>query len=459
MKITLIMPGVGQKQGEPYVNSWKMEPLSLAKLAALTPADVEVRFVDDRVESIPYDDPTDAVAINVETYTARRAYHLAKCFRERGVPVIFGGYHPTLIPREARAHADAVVLGEAEGVWWQVIEDLRKNKLRGTYRSSGRPMLDGIQPRREIFRGKRYLPVTLVESGRGCKFRCDFCSVSRFFDHTHRARPVGDIVAEIESCGNKTVFFVDDNIIADFRRARELFDAIRPLGINWMSQGSINVADDPSMLELMRKSGCRGILVGFESLSKRALAQMGKSWNTAARDYEEAIKRIRDSGIAIYATFVFGYDTDQPDAVDRSVDFAVKQKFLLAAFNHLVPFPGTPLYERLRRQGRLRFDPWWLNPNYRFGDVAFRPRNITPEELAKKCFDARIEFYRFRSVLARAMNFKSNCSGFRAAATYFWLNLFSGREMRYRQGLPLGVGLDKGEQNERVLHRTRKKVG
>jgi len=453
MKITLIMPGVGRKPGEPYLRGWQMQPLPLAVLAALTPSDVEVRLVDDRVEPIPYDDPTDTVAISVETYTARRAYQIAESFRARGVPVILGGYHPTLVPAEACGFADAIVIGEAETVWRRVVEDLRRQQLRTVYRSDMRPVLDGLQPRREIFQDKPYLPLTLIETGRGCRFACDFCSVSCFFRQTYRARPVEDIVAEIETCGHQTVFFTDDNIVADFDRARRLFRAVRPLGINWLSQGSVNMADDPEMLKLMRQSGCRGILVGFESLSDETLASMGKGWNRTARDYGEAVKRIRDSGIAVYATFVFGYDTDASDAIDRAVEFAIRQKFFMAAFNHLVPFPGTPVYARLRREGRLRLDRWWLDPEYRFGDVAFEPRHMTAEQLAQRCYEARRDFYRFGSVMTRAMDLRANCADVRAAISYFWLNLFSGREAKKRQGLPLGEGLDREHQHGQVRHR------
>ncbi len=442
MKITLVMPGVGRKPGEAYVNSWKMEPLALAVLAALTPEDIEVRFVDDRLEPVPYDEATDAVAINVETYTARRAYAIAARFRQRGVPVILGGYHPTLVPDEALLHAESIVEGEAEAVWSQLVEDLRVGRLRKRYRAEARTAVASIRPRRSLFAGKRYLPVTLVEAGRGCRFACEFCSVAQFYRHTLVARPVDDVLAEIESAGSRTVFFVDDNIVADPDRAGQLFAALTPAGIRWIGQGSITMADDPRLLALMRKSGCSGVLVGFESLSAATLAAMGKSWNRALRDYEDAICRIRDAGIAIYATFVFGYDTDDADAFERTVEFAIRQKFHTAAFNHLVPFPGTPLYRRLQEEGRLRFDAWWLNADFRFGDVAFHPRNMSADELAERCFEARNTFYRFGSILSRACDLKSNCRDFRSAAIFFWLNLFSGRETRRRQGLPLGAGFE-----------------
>lgn len=450
MKITLVMPGVGRKPGETYVSSWKMEPLAPAVLAALTPPDVEIHFVDDRLESIPYDEPTDAVGINVETYTARRAYMIAERFRRKGVPVILGGYHPTLVPEEALAHAEAIVEGEAEAAWPRVIEDLRAGRLQQRYRAEVGGTSARVMPRRSLFAGKRYLPMTLIEAGRGCRFACEFCSVAQFYRHTTVTRPLDDILAEIESAGNRPVFFVDDNVVADSDRARQLFEALEPAGIRWFSQGSITMADDPGLLALMRKSGCHGVLIGFESLSAATLAAMGKSWNRALRDYEQSIRRIRDAGIAIYATFIFGYDTDDADAFDRTVEFAIQQKFYMAAFNHLVPFPGTPLYRRLQQEGRLRFDRWWLDAQYRFGDVAFHPRNMSAEELAERCYEARNTFYRLGSILARARDLKSNCRDLRSTAGYFWLNLFSGRQMRRRQGLPLGTGFEGDEDDDQT---------
>lgn len=442
MNISLIMPGVGRKPGERYVNSWNMQPLGLASLAAVTPPDVGIRFVDDRCESISYDEPTDAVGINVETYSARRAYAIAAQFRRRGIPVIMGGFHPTLMPEEVARYGDAIVEGQAETLWPRIILDLKEGRLQPRYQADNGPLPPGIHPRRDLFAGRKYQPITLIETGRGCRFACDFCSVSQFTRQTVWSRPIEDVLEEVQAAAHRDIFFIDDNIVVDRERAKRLFAALRPMGIRWVSQGSIDMAGDPELLSLMAQSGCRGILVGFESLSTATLAAMGKSWNRAVRDYEEAIKRLRDAGIAIYATFVFGYDTDGADALDKTVEFAIRQRFFMAAFNHLVPFPGTPLYRRLKQAGRLRVDPWWLDPCFRFGDVPFHPKNMSAEELAQRCYQARSDFYRFSSILTRACDLRSNCNGLRSAATYLGVNLFSGRETRKRQGLPLGEGFD-----------------
>jgi len=440
MRVTFVMPAVGRKNNQTYVNSWKMEPLALAVLAGLTPMDIEVDFFDDRLEAIPYEHPTDLVAMNVETYTAQRAYQISQQFRRRGVPVILGGYHPTLFPGEAGMEANSILIGEGEDVWAQILKDSQERRLRKVYKSQVRPILNGVKPRRDIFKGKKYLPIALIESARGCKFNCNFCSVTSFFEHTYRPRPIKEIVKEIQDMKVKRIFFVDDNITCDFKRAKELFKALIPLKIQWFSQGSINMAEDVEMLSLMKQSGCLGVLIGFESLNHENLMLMGKQWNTK-ESYEEAIRKFRDSGIVIYATFVFGYDRDDLDSIKRTLAFAIQQKFFLAAFNHLVPFPGTPLYEEMKQGGRLLSERWWLDPNYKFGDVAFKPKLMTPQELSDGCRKAREEFYSYLSI-GKRLDLKSNCSGLGMTLNYLIYNLFSKKESMRRQGLPLGQGLD-----------------
>src|SRR5262249_30533212 len=197
MRLTLIYPSVGRKENRPYVRAWQMQPLSMAVLAGLTPPDVEVRFYDDRVEEIPFDEPADLVALSVETFTALRAYRIARAFRARGVPVVLGGYHVTLLPEEAQAEADAIIVGDAEPVWRQVLDDARRRRLRPVYNGLGRRTLAGIRPRREIFEGKRYQNLTLVEFARGCNFKCDFCSITAFHSAAQNHRPPDEVADEM----------------------------------------------------------------------------------------------------------------------------------------------------------------------------------------------------------------------------------------------------------------------
>ena len=251
MKVTLIYPGIGD-----YEDEARMEPLSVGALAGMTPADVEVALYDDRLEPIPFDEPTDLVGITVQIYSARRAYEISDEYRKRGVPVIMGGMHPTLIPEEVSQHADSIFMSDAEKLWPQVIEDARLGKLKPIYQ--GQPSIP--QPhtftRYDLYKGKKYLPITLMQFGRGCKFVCTFCATSAYFDHRHYYREVDQVLQEIERQGRKSIFFVDDNIVSDFEAAKALFRELIPLKIHWVSQASINMTRDRELMELMARSGC-----------------------------------------------------------------------------------------------------------------------------------------------------------------------------------------------------------
>jgi radical SAM superfamily enzyme YgiQ (UPF0313 family) len=440
MRITLIYPSVGRKENTAYVRAWQMEPLSMAVLGGLTPRDLEVRFYDDRMEPIPFDEPTDLAAISVETFTALRAYKIARQFRARGIPVVLGGYHVTLIPEEAALEADAIVIGDAEPVWQRLLDDARHGRLEPVYQGRAPRPLAGLRPRRELFRGKDYQRIALVESTRGCHFRCDFCSITAFHRASQNRRPPREVAAEMEACGHRWFFIVDDNLAAHPDWARELCCELAPLHVRWVGQIGLDAARDGRLLELMVASGCRGVLVGMESLDPANLQAMGKSWNLAAESYARSLGRLRKHGLAVYGTFLFGYDHDDADTIQRSVDFARQQKLFLAAFNHLVPFPGTPLYRRLERQGRLLTSEWWLDAEGRVGDVVFRPRKMSPEELAWRCLQARRQFYSWRSIFGRMGDLKVNASSLPTLATFLALNLGSRGDIDLRQGLQLGAG-------------------
>ena len=351
-RLTLVHPCVGRRVAmKRYIRTWRMAPLPAAAVAAMTPADVEKRFYDDRLEAIPYDEPTDLVAISVETYTARRAYQIASEYRRRGVPVVMGGFHATLRPDEVARYAESVVVGEGEDLFAEVVDDYRRGTPRKLYRATDRPR-HIVTPDRSIFRGKRYLPIGLVEFARGCRFRCDFCAIQSFFGATQSHRDVDRVVAEVREVRRpgQMIFFVDDNIMSDIEAAKELMRALEPLGIRWVSQSSINVAYDEEALDLMRRSGCQGVLVGFESLEPTSLKEMRKSFNLMKGGPRRAMENFRRHGLRIYGTFIFGYDGDGPEAFERALDFAREEALFIAAFNHITPFPGTPLYERLERK-------------------------------------------------------------------------------------------------------------
>jgi radical SAM superfamily enzyme YgiQ (UPF0313 family) len=443
MHLTLIKPNIGRMEHSLYVDEGRMEPLQLGVLAALTPPDVEVTLWDDRLEPIPYDKPTDLVAITVETYTARRAYEIADEYRARGVPVIMGGMQPTLIPEEVMPHADAIFIGDAETKWRGVLDDFRRGALQPIYDAPVGVAHPGVFTRRDIFKGKGYLPISLMQFSRGCRFACNFCAVSTYFERGHYTRRVEEVAAEIEARERKQIiFFVDDNILSNFDAAKELFRALIPLKVHWVSQGSIDMTQDRELMDLMVKSGCIGMVVGFESISKESLRWMRKSPNFVGGfdGYKAQIEVIRDFGIQLWAAFTLGHDHDTKESIAETLDWAMANKFPLAAFNILVPYPKTPLYQKLQAEDRLLYDgKWWLHPEYRFNYAAFRPKNMTPDELTEACWQARSTYNSLGFLIRRIFDFKTNMRTLYKLGVYLRYSPIFRKEVFKKQGMRFGL--------------------
>ena len=443
MKLTLIKPNIGRREHGLYVDEGRMEPLQLGILAALTPEDIEVVMYDDRMEEIPYDEPTDVVAITVETFTARRAYEISKEFRDRGVPVVMGGMHAMLLPEEIEQHCDAVIVGDAEPVWETVMEDCRKGTLKKRYEvvQPTCPQMNVIT-RRDIFEGKGYLPITLLQFSRGCSHKCNFCASSVYFKAHHYCRPVEDVVKEIKAQKRKLLFFVDDNIVCNHEKAKELFRALIPLKVRWVSQGSMDMLKDKELMQLMVKSGCLGLVIGFESISPDCISEMNKYTNqkSSGSMYEQEIKELRKWGLQTWAAFTVGHDGDTVESIRATCDFAIKNKFTFAAFNILMPYPNTPLYEKLEREGRLLYDgKWWLHEEYRFNYCSILPKNMTPEELTEVSFECRSRFNSWKSIVKRALEPRTNLRTPYRFITYLIYNPLFRKEVFKKQGLKFGL--------------------
>lgn len=455
MKLTLILPAVGKEPGKKYLRAWQMEPLQIAQMAAITPDDVEINFWDDRMEDIPYDEPTDLVAISVETYTAKRAYQIASEYRSRNITVIMGGFHATLCPDEVAEYAECVVTGEAENIWKDVINDFKEGRLKKLYNGSICKMNTPLVPDRSVYNGKDYVDITLLEAGRGCRFNCEFCSIHEFFKGNHNYRPIDVIVDEIKTLKDKTklFFFVDDNIISDQNQAIELFKALIPLKIKWVGQADILVSKNAELLDVMVQSGCQGVLIGFESLSPYNLKKMQKSMISSKEKMTVAINTIHKKGLRIYATFLFGYDEDTEEDFDTVLNFCVDNKLFMVGFNHLTPFPGTQLYERLKKEERLTYDKWWLSDKYTYGVVPFKSK-LDSEKIENECRRIRRKFYGFNSLLYRLSNI-TNINSLLMFGMYVSINTLLRKDTSQRELFPMGDQSFKGPliKAKQIVHK------
>lgn len=404
-------------------------PLILPLLAGLTPSDIDVQLVDENVEEVDLNTHADWVAITCMTASAPRAYEIADAFRERGIPVIMGGIHPTVLPDEAARHADAVVIGEAEPVWKEVIVDLAGDKLKPRYQHDGFCELVGLPiPRRDLLQGNRYLTINTVQTARGCPNACSFCSVSTVAGRGYRFRPIDEVIEELLSLNGGWVGFVDDNITGNPNRAKELFEALIPLRLRWVGQADLNMAKHPELLRLAALSGCHAMFVGIESLSQKNLQDTNKRPNIDL-DIGEAIGKIHKGGIEIIGSFVLGLDGDGPDVFAQTVEFTLKHKLVAAQFSVLTPFPGTKMREQLESEGRILNDDW---TRYTMSNVVFRPKNMTPRELTEGQRWVYRRFYSFPSILKRNLTARKRL-GLRLLVNLGY------RGVHWGKGLPPGL--------------------
>ena len=378
-------------------------PLTLTTLASLIPPEIpaDVALLDEGVDEI---DPgaicADLVGITVITGTAPRAYELAQEFRLRDSPGVLGGVHPTLVHEEARRHADSVVVGYAEESWPQLLRDFAAGRMQRRYDQSPRLKLDGLPfPRRDLYTSGMVNVSDTIEATRGCIFQCEFCVVPAAWGTRPLQKPVGDVIADLRQMGAKRVIFLDLNLIADVPYARELFTALIPLKLRWAGLVTTTIAWDEEFLDLAARSGCRGLLIGFESLDQKALDETRKSFNMR-KDYHVVVDRIHDRGIAIMGCFVFGFDSDTPETFDRTVDFVMESRMDLPRYAIAVPFPETGLFRRLKAENRILTEDWSF---YDGQHVVFEPRNMSPHELLHHTGRAWKKTYQYKSIARRVL--------------------------------------------------------
>lgn len=384
----------GHRPRAPRVFRFSM--LSSLSVAAAMPPGVEVRIIDEDIEPIAFDAQADLVGISCMTFNAPRAYAIADRFRSQRTPVILGGYHPTLLPQEAIEHADSVCIGDVEPVARQIIEDLARGDLQPSYSAQPGSLAGLPRPRRDLIRRRDYIPLDAIQATRGCDRSCAFCSVAAFHRSRFRARPVDEVIDELAGLG-RNILLLDDSLTCSRDYAATLFAAMIPLKKRWFSQSSVSLAFDPELLDLAVRSGCKGLFIGFESLSERSLRSWNKRGNLE-RDYLKAVHNLHARGIAVFAGFVFGGDDERPDIFPRTLAFLLEANVEGLQATRLTPFPGTPLFRDFERRGRILDHDW---SHYDFGTVVYEPVHMSRRTLDEGVAWVQRGFFARRAILRR----------------------------------------------------------
>jgi radical SAM superfamily enzyme YgiQ (UPF0313 family) len=379
MRILLIAPASGHWRGlgkKRLFNgkTFRFSMLSLLSVAALTPDGHHLRLIDEQFDDVPWDEEFDLVGITVMTATAPRAYELCDRFRRKGVPVVVGGFHPTFNIEEAGRHADAVVSGPAGQAWLKVLRDVEAGGLEPLYVGNPEVEIPARLPR-HLLNKSRYVSVNTCYATLGCRNRCSFCSVTAFYDGRRYQRDVEAIVRHLHSFDETFFMFIDDNLTQDREYALRLFEAIAPLRKKWATQASIEIADDPELLDSMRSAGCVGVFVGLESFSQAALCSQNKTIKPP-QYYKDAVAAIHRHGIVVEAGLIFGFDTDSPDVFQSTLAMLDEMGIDAMQASILTPLPGTQLFERMR--GRIVDWNW---EHYDYKRTVFEPAQMSRRDL------------------------------------------------------------------------------
>jgi radical SAM superfamily enzyme YgiQ (UPF0313 family) len=331
------------------------------------------------------------------TANAPRAYYLTQEFKKRGKTVVLGGVHPTILPDEALQYADSVVIGEAEGVWHQLLKDFQNNNLKKKYHQPEPDISTYVPKNFSSLKSRRLFNIIPIMTTRGCPYDCDFCCVTDLFGKKIRHLPISNVIRDIKESKARNFMFLDDNIIGDKKYAKELFEALIPLNIHWVGQASISFAKDNELMQLAADSGCKNLFIGLESVCEEQMRALKKSYKEL-HDLEQALKRIRKMGILIHASMIFGFDDDTKNTFNNTLNFLIKNRISTVSFNILTPYPGTRTYSELKKEGRILTTDWQY---YDHNTVVFRPKKMSPIELQVGKTNTRKRFYKTSCVLKR----------------------------------------------------------
>lgn len=423
MEILLIVPMDDSRLcksefGRMFPSLVATSPLILQQLAGLTPREHEIEMVYERVgDQVNFHNNYDLVGISCTTYNAMQSYEIADKFREKGIPVVLGGYHPSALPQDAKLHADSVVIGEAEEVWPKLLKDLEKGQLQEYYKQESFIDPELIpSARRDIDRKiYRKLPAAL-QTSRGCPYRCKFCSITNIIEgYRFRPRPVKDVIEEISSIDNKYLFFSDASLTINPSYIKEIFKGMKDLNKKFLAYANINkLGEDEELLKLARQAGCLAWYVGFESVSQKTLDGIGKISNIAEK-YASSVKKVHKHGMAIMGSFIFGFDSDTPDIFDNTCEVINEYNIDAADFNILVPFPGTPLYDKFEKENRIITKDW---SKYTGEHLVFKLENMTKEELITGINKVTKQYYSFPNFIRK--NIGNIKLGFYSSFQFLW---------------------------------------
>jgi radical SAM superfamily enzyme YgiQ (UPF0313 family) len=436
MRIKLIAPNEVSPDTISSAQTFAIQKANLPLLAALTPSEHVVTIVDEVFEADDAGEDVDLIGITVMTDLVLRSYQIADSYRKRGVKVVMGGIHATVLPDEALQHADAVVIGEAETAWPKLLSDAASGNMQKVYRASTVTNLAGMPvPRWDLYPKRiagSYIPLTTgIETGRGCPYSCEFCSIGSVMGRQYRMRPTSEVIVDIASAGNSHLFLVDDALAVNRTASRKLFAEMIPFGLRWAGQGNITLAEDVDLLRSMKRSGCVGLLVGFESVQKEPSSGMMKL-RSLQISFEEAVRRFHGEGIALLGAFVFGFDHENADVFDQTLEFSIKNRLDAIELRILTPFPGTPLYSRLLKEGRLFKPDWWLS-GYPADTLLFQPKGMTSDQLVDGFVRLNRQSYSASSIFKRFFGMSPMRRGMFGGAVYAGLNWAT--RQRYMRGI------------------------